>query len=712
MPLWSLFLLLAALPPNPPFVTAPPPCPTPPQYTYSDWKLTDDERYFQGEWVVQYLHHSRTKTDVCRGTSVGESRVEGPYRLWPAVPANRVADVNRPEGPTDGLSGAPLRSSSLPEGGAPGTVGPNPELPTSRTSGVPANRLPAPLPFFPGFALFAGVLVASFLLRRRTSKQDPVPSHVEEPVHGPRVEPVTAHTMDSIEPNTEWVPDSAEVAWLQAFFGIEEPNYGPLTQEAVKGFQKRHNIEPDPKVMVGPNTYRALWKEHLNLVHEQWQGVAEGRRPLALERVFDSALPPDLREEMAKLNDAYAAYWEAIEGRYQAILRRDPVLVAGYDEQIEAFRASGVKVRDIEPLKAEYQPLIDALYEQAERVKNSPDDGEYTKLLAMLDAADKGSWDEITAAKAAWGGRWEALWSRDASERAVAKRVVDDLATFGTNLNPGVVAGARLGEAPMVIAVEAPDEKQVASHPEGQVDQETDPVYEGEFDPNWPDDKKIAYWRPHAVQAQSDTGIPWQVILAQFGLESRYGRFVPPDSKNAFGVTADGETDPAKYVEADTVEGSGLHRNRKFRKYQSYAESFKDHNKILLSSIYREAMSFNHDPYQYLAMVWVGNVASGYATDPYYLEKVSAIIYTLDTGREATVKYLTDSNTKLGITKVTHVVPTGDYAKVLQERVYGNPTLRAALLKRHQQLYKQASGTSWDYPLQVYLGNDTVSVIP
>jgi|GEM_PF-4434753 len=456
MPLWSLFLLQVALPPNPPAVVAmanptdsstevtPPPCPTPPDYDYSDWELTWDERRSEGQWVTQRLHYSRTKTDECRGTSSRQSKVEGPYRLWPAVPANRVADVNRPEGSTDSLSGSPLRSSSFPDYGAPGSIGPNPDLPTSKTPGVPATEVPAPAPFFPGFILFAGVLVATLIFRRRTSKQDPVPSRVEELVQGPPVEPVTARTMNSIKPNTEWVPDPAEVAWLQAFFGLVEPNYGPRTKAAVAEFQRKHGITPDPNVMVGPNTYRALWKEHIDLVHEQWQGVAEGRRPLVLERVFDSPLPPDLREEMAKLNEAYAAHWAAVEGRYQAILRRDPTLVAAYDEQIAAFKTSGVKVEDIEPLKAKYQPLIDALYKQAEKVKNDPDDGEYAKLLAMLDAADHGRWDGTGEVKATLDGRWAALWRADSTERALGQSVANALHPY-TSLGQSRAGTASLG---------------------------------------------------------------------------------------------------------------------------------------------------------------------------------------------------------------------------------------------------------------------------
>jgi len=430
MPLWSLFLLQAALPPKPPAVTAPPPCPTPPQYSYSSWTQTREERQFQGEWVVQYLYYSRTKTDACRGTSSTQSKVEGPFRLYPAVPANRVADVNRPSGTTDGLSGAPLRSSTLPEGGAPGVTGPNPTPTATKSSPAPTSSLPMPFPFFSGFALLVGVLVASFFLWRRRDKVGPIAEHAEEPLEGPAIEPVSARTMDSIKPNTAWMPDSAETAWLQAFFGVEETGYGPLTQGVVAQFQKKHGIPVDAKVMVGPKTYRALWEAHKNLVHEHWEKLATGQSTPELDRVMDSPMPPDLRAEMQKLNDDYAAHWAAAEGRYQAILQRNSSLVTVYEERMEILESLGVKANIPSVLTNKYQPIIDTLYRQAEKVKKDANDGEYAKLLAMLAAADQGKWDEVASAKARLGGRWDALLSSDKTERNTAEQAASFLGRY------------------------------------------------------------------------------------------------------------------------------------------------------------------------------------------------------------------------------------------------------------------------------------------
>jgi|GEM_PF-2602524 len=358
MPLWNLFLMGLVLPPDPPAISEPAPCPTPPDYTYSDWYMYWDEHQFKDQWVIQYLHYSRTRWDECRGTSKRQTKVMGPYTLWPAVPENRVADVSRPQGPTEGVSGSPLRSSTLPGGGAPGAVGPVATVPAGQPRTVPLNPVPpGPQPFFPGVALFVGALVAAWIFRPRKVKVDPVPAHDVDPVQGPPVPRPEARTLDSIKKGDEWVPTPVEVEWLQAFFGIEETGYGPLTQEAVKKIQREHGIEPDTLVMVGPNTYRALWAEHLDVLDQHWKRRAEGRSAPTLDRIFDSPMPPDLRDEMMKRQEAYAAYWAAVEGRYEAIQARNVALVEMFDEEIKTLKGSGIKLDEILVLREKYEPL-------------------------------------------------------------------------------------------------------------------------------------------------------------------------------------------------------------------------------------------------------------------------------------------------------------------------------------------------------------------
>lgn len=234
-----------------------------------------------------------------------------------------------------------------------------------------------------------------------------------------------------------------------------------------------------------------------------------------------------------------------------------------------------------------------------------------------------------------------------------------------------------------------------------------------EFDPNWPVQKKVAFWKPHALEAQRKTGVPWQVTLGQFGHESKYGRAIPPGSCNVFGVTADNETDPNKFVLTTTREGSGTEIERKFRKYASYSDSFADHLRLLTEvSVYEEAFEYS-DPYQFVAMIWTGKVTAGYATDPYYVEKVAAHIYRMETGKYAKEDWpltdASDQNSNNG-GEVVHVIPKPDLLAILQERVYGDPTIRARLIERHQYLYQYSTQHGITYPKEVWIGTERVYV--
>jgi hypothetical protein len=132
-----------------------------PDYAYGPWEKTGEDRWYEGTDVMQRVYYKRTVTDNCTGEESTESKAEGPFRLWQAVPDKRVADVNRPAGSDQALSGTPLRSSDLP-GGAP-QVGPSLE-PAKSAPVIPASS-PVPggsTPFLPSLALLVGLVVAAF----------------------------------------------------------------------------------------------------------------------------------------------------------------------------------------------------------------------------------------------------------------------------------------------------------------------------------------------------------------------------------------------------------------------------------------------------------------------------------------------------------------------------------------------------------------------
>jgi flagellar protein FlgJ len=79
------------------------------------------------------------------------------------------------------------------------------------------------------------------------------------------------------------------------------------------------------------------------------------------------------------------------------------------------------------------------------------------------------------------------------------------------------------------------------------------------------------------------------VKLAQFALETNWGKYTIEDAKNMFGIRAMGQHTPywnGAYVETMTKEdyGSGqIPVRAKFRKYNTYQDSILDHSHLLLT---------------------------------------------------------------------------------------------------------------------------------
>lgn len=128
---------------------------------------------------------------------------------------------------------------------------------------------------------------------------------------------------------------------------------------------------------------------------------------------------------------------------------------------------------------------------------------------------------------------------------------------------------------------------------------------------------------PDAVQAALKTqwkyGVPADVTLAQFGLESGFGKHMPPGSNNPFGIhAAAGQA----YVMGYDWDASGKRVPTKFAKYASLADAFEAHGKLLATgAAYAEARKHLDDPMAYAAAL-----TGHYATDPQYGAKLQAMI--------------------------------------------------------------------------------------
>lgn len=163
--------------------------------------------------------------------------------------------------------------------------------------------------------------------------------------------------------------------------------------------------------------------------------------------------------------------------------------------------------------------------------------------------------------------------------------------------------------------------------------------------------------RPHAEKAAAALGVPVQMLIAQAGLETGWGRSQPRNadgsvSHNLFGVKATDKWNGATVAAATTefVQGAAVRTVEKFRAYGSYADAFNDLTRLLGSRRYADAIANAGDPAAYAKSLQ----RAGYATDPAYAEKLTRAIHTVTRQLAA--------NGPADATRVARAVPAQDPA--------------------------------------------------
>lgn len=126
-----------------------------------------------------------------------------------------------------------------------------------------------------------------------------------------------------------------------------------------------------------------------------------------------------------------------------------------------------------------------------------------------------------------------------------------------------------------------------------------------------------------AQSAQKKWGIPASISLAQYGLESGWGKIMPKGSNNPFGIKAlPGE--PSVTVSThEFVAGRFVTIDAAFRKFDSLNDAFDAHAELLAKSPhYSVARTKLPDVFAF------ANALTGvYATDPGYGAKLCGVIH-------------------------------------------------------------------------------------
>lgn len=135
---------------------------------------------------------------------------------------------------------------------------------------------------------------------------------------------------------------------------------------------------------------------------------------------------------------------------------------------------------------------------------------------------------------------------------------------------------------------------------------------------------------PAAIASQGATGVPASITIAQAILESGWGKQVPPNSNNYFGIKATAHAAPDQYVEAAThevIDGRLVDVTDKFARYSSIAENFKAHGLLLSRAArYAPAMAVKNDPAKFSAAI----AHCGYSTNPNYAALLMRIVSAFD----------------------------------------------------------------------------------
>jgi flagellum-specific peptidoglycan hydrolase FlgJ len=147
----------------------------------------------------------------------------------------------------------------------------------------------------------------------------------------------------------------------------------------------------------------------------------------------------------------------------------------------------------------------------------------------------------------------------------------------------------------------------------------------------WPKDHRggfLSAVAPTAVQSAVDNCLPPSVTLAQAALESGWGRSgLATEHANLFGIKS-GSGSGVALRTREVVNGTSHKRVAKFRVFDDWGASVRYHDALISKDPrYSSARENSHDWRAYL-----DDLAPVYATDPDYVEDVSALVtrYDLD----------------------------------------------------------------------------------
>jgi len=125
-----------------------------------------------------------------------------------------------------------------------------------------------------------------------------------------------------------------------------------------------------------------------------------------------------------------------------------------------------------------------------------------------------------------------------------------------------------------------------------------------------------------AQEAMKKWHVPASVTIAQWALESAYGRMVPYKSNNPFGIKAGPHDNKVLERTHEFYHGRYVVIDAWFRKFATLADAFDKHGELIATGpAYRRVMEYKDN-----AWVFAEKLTGVYATDPHYGVKLHAIM--------------------------------------------------------------------------------------
>jgi Mannosyl-glycoprotein endo-beta-N-acetylglucosaminidase len=125
----------------------------------------------------------------------------------------------------------------------------------------------------------------------------------------------------------------------------------------------------------------------------------------------------------------------------------------------------------------------------------------------------------------------------------------------------------------------------------------------------------VGYDVIRAAQEGKRRGVPASVTLAQWALESDFGRLTPPGSNNPFRVKAIDGQESVQARATQNVDRMRTYALANFRKYSSLAEAIEDHTRSIAEGAeYANARLALPDPQRFVdALAEVSGKGPGYS---------------------------------------------------------------------------------------------------